>query len=96
MCAKCLQLTNNIKGELAQTAGSDTTYQPVRLEGLNGLPTTCRVKLGYAVAGEGVQRGERLQRVAGPLGGQGSRISFTCTGKKRGNCTQRMAGHNTS
>lgn len=45
MCAKCLQLTNNIKADFAQTAGSNNTYHLVRLEGLNGLPTTRHVKL---------------------------------------------------
>lgn len=73
----CLQLTNNIKADFAQTAGSDNTYQLVRLEGLNGLPTTCRVNLRYAVAPMRCWGGRVERRVSAENGRSAGRSRIT-------------------
>lgn len=65
------------KSWLAQTAGSDNTYQLIRLEGLNRLPTTRRVKLGYAVAPMRCRGGRAERRASAESGGSAGRSRIT-------------------
>lgn len=54
-----------------------TTHQLVRVEGLNGLPTTRRVKLGYAVAAMRCRGGPAERRASAESGGSTGRSRIT-------------------